>query len=146
MVTDDSCGLEAVTASIVIAYVRNNHLPGAILPDLIRTVHQTLLSLDTTTAPPAPESARSTPADVRKSITPDALISFIDGRPYKTLKRHLTSRGLDAYSYRARFGLPADYPMVAASYSRDRSEIAKALGLGIPNRTKAATEQPRSGL
>ncbi|ABY28460.1 MucR family transcriptional regulator [Methylorubrum extorquens] len=106
MVTDDSCGLEAVTASIIIAYVRNNRLPGAILPDLIRTVHQTLLSLGTTTAPPAPDSARPTPAEVRKSITPDALISFIDGRPYKTLKRHLTSRGLDAYSYRARFGLP----------------------------------------
>ena len=145
MVTDDSCGLEAVTANIIIAYVRNNHLPGAILPDLIRTVHQTLLSLGTT-APPAPESARPTPAEVRKSITPDALISFIDGRPYKTLKRHLTSRGLDACSYRARFGLPAVYPMVAASYSRDRSEIAKALGLGIPDRAKAATEQPRSGL
>lgn len=136
---------QAVTANIIIAYVRNNHLPGAILPDLIRTVHQTLLSLGTT-APPAPESARPTPAEVRKSITPDALISFIDGRPYKTLKRHLTSRGLDACSYRARFGLPADYPMVAASYSRDRSEIAKALGLGIPDRAKAATEQPRSGL
>ncbi|MGW5840059.1 MucR family transcriptional regulator [Methylorubrum extorquens] len=145
MVTDDSCGLEAVTANIIIAYVRNNHLPGAILPDLIRTVHHTLPSLGTT-APPAPESARPTPAEVRKSITPDALISFIDGRPYKTLKRHLTSRGLDACSYRARFGLPADYPMVAASYSRDRSEIAKALGLGIPDRAKAATEQPRSGL
>jgi len=84
MVTDDSCGLEAITANIIIAYVRNNHLPGAILPDLIKTVHQALLSLGTGTAPSAPESARPTPAEVRKSITPDALISFIDGRPYKT--------------------------------------------------------------
>ena len=94
MVTDDSRGLEAVTASIVIAYVSNNHLPRTTLPDLIRTVHQALLALGTTTVARAPEGDRPTPAEVRKSITADALISFIDGRPYKTLKRHLSSHGL----------------------------------------------------
>ena len=77
-----------------IAYVSNNHLPRTTLPDLIRTVHQALLALGTTTVARAPEGDRPTPAEVRKSITADALISFIDGRPYKTLKRHLSSHGL----------------------------------------------------
>ncbi|MCP1557927.1 UNVERIFIED_ORG: putative transcriptional regulator [Methylobacterium sp. SuP10 SLI 274] len=69
---------------------------------------------------------------VRKSITPDALISFIDGKPYKTLKRHLSAHGLDPYSYCQRYGLPNDYPMVAAAYAARRSELAKSIGLRRP--------------
>ena len=69
-------------------------------------------------------------AEIRKSITPDALISFIDGKPYKTLKRHLTTHGLDPAGYRAKYGLPADYPIVSEKYSAARSELARMLGLG----------------
>ena len=72
-------------------------------------------------------------------MTPDALISFIDGKPYKTLKRHLSRNGLTIEQYRERFGLPRDYPSTAASYSAQRSELARALGLGQQRRNAAKT-------
>lgn len=76
---------------------------------------------------------------IEASITHDALISFVDGKPYKTLKRHLGTHGLDPASYRRRYGLPKDYPMTAASYSEQRAALAKAIGLGQPKgRTRAA--------
>ncbi len=59
-------------------------------------------------------------------------MSFLDGRSYKTLKRHLTSHGLDPRAYRDRYGLPSDYPMVAPAYAEQRSALAKAIGLGVP--------------
>jgi predicted transcriptional regulator len=120
-----------LAADIISAYVSNNSVPVAELPALIGRVHTALngLAAGPSTAP-EPEIEKATAAQVRKSITPDALISFIDGKPYKTLKRHLTGHGLDPYSYRQRYGLPNDYPMVAASYAAQRSELAKAIGLG----------------
>ncbi|MCJ2109713.1 MucR family transcriptional regulator [Methylobacterium sp. E-025] len=78
--------------------------------------------------PPGPE--KPTAYQIRKSITPDAIISFLDGKPYKTLKRHLTVAGLTLEQYRARYGLPSDYPSTAASYSAQRSALAHSLGLG----------------
>ena len=80
--------------------------------------------------PAADQIEKPTPAQIKKSITPDALISFEDGKSYKTLRRHLTLRGLTPEAYRAKYGLSADYPMTAASYSAQRSELARALGLG----------------
>ena len=127
-----------LAADIVSAYVSNNSIPVADLASLIASVHGALAGLGRTQGvAEEPEKARATPAQVRKSITPDALISFIDGKPYKSLKRHLTRHGLDAHGYRDRFGLPADYPMVSASYSAARSALAKNLGLG-QQRRKAA--------
>lgn len=76
-------------------------------------------------------------ATVRKSITPDHLISFLDGKPYRTLKRHLAANGRTAESYRAEFGLPVDYPMVAANYRAARQAIAKRTGLGRADRFAA---------
>lgn len=67
---------------------------------------------------------------IKKSITPEGLISFMDGKRYKTLKRHLTTHGLSPESYRVRFGLPHDYPMVASDYAAQRSALAKSIGLG----------------
>jgi len=121
-----------LAADIIAAYVSNNPVPVAELPALIGNVHAALSDLATgsSQAAAAEEVERATPSQIRKSITPDALISFIDGKPYKTLKRHLTGHGLDPYSYRQRYGLPADYPMVAASYAAQRSELAKSIGLG----------------
>ncbi|WP_336490182.1 MucR family transcriptional regulator [Methylobacterium nigriterrae] len=130
-----------LAADIVSAYVSNNPVPVAELPALIGSVHAALngLAQGTSQAAASEEQVeKATPSQVRKSVTPDALISFIDGKPYKTLKRHLTGHGLDPYSYRARFGLPADYPMVAANYAAQRSELAKAIGLG---RAGAPAEQ-----
>ena len=69
---------------------------------------------------------------MRRSIVHDGIKSFIDGKSYKTLKRHLTKHGMTPDSYRVRYGLPADYPMVAQSYSETRSSLAKSLGLGVP--------------
>ena len=70
------------------------------------------------------------PVSVKKSITANHLISMEDGRPYKSLKRHLTARGITPAQYREKWSLPFDYPMVAPNYSKARSELAKALGLG----------------
>ncbi|MDI4659402.1 MucR family transcriptional regulator, partial [Xanthobacter autotrophicus] len=72
-------------------------------------------------------------AEIRRSVGRDALISFEDGKPYKTLKRHLTGRGLTPEQYREKWGLPRDYPLVAPDYAERRSLLAKAIGLGRPN-------------
>jgi predicted transcriptional regulator len=124
-----------LSASLVAAYVAHNHLSAAELPGLLRSVHGALTGLreaSAATGAPAGAAEALTPAQIRKSITPDALISFIDGKPYKTLKRHLTIHSLDPVTYRTRFGLPSDYPMVCASYSAKRSQLAKAIRLGVP--------------
>jgi predicted transcriptional regulator len=81
-------------------------------------------------ASPEAEIEKPTAAQIRKSVMPEGIISFIDGKPYKTLKRHLKTHGLDPYSYRQRYGLPAEYPMVAAEYAKQRSDLAKSIGLG----------------
>ncbi|AWN42644.1 MucR family transcriptional regulator [Methylobacterium durans] len=120
-----------LAADIVSAFVSNNPVSVAELPALISNVHRALNGLASgTSQAPVEEVEKPTPSQIKKSITPDALISFVDGRPYKTLKRHLAGHGLDPYSYRQRYGLPNDYPMVAASYAAQRSELAKAIGLG----------------
>jgi predicted transcriptional regulator len=75
---------------------------------------------------------KPTAAQIRKSISDEGIVSFIDGKPYKTLKRHLTKHGLTPQAYRQRYGLPADYPMVAPGYAAQRSALAKEIGLGRP--------------
>ena len=119
-----------LTADIVSAYVANNSVPVPDLPSLLSGVHAALAGLGHTTGSSEPEFKKATPAQIKKSITPDALISFIDGRSYKTMKRHLTAHGLTPERYRARYGLPDDYPMTAPGYAERRSEIAKAIRLG----------------
>jgi len=126
-----------LTADLVSAYVTNNNVPVAELPALIASTHTTLAGLAQGAATGAPAVEKPTPAQIRKSITPDALISFIDGKPYKTLKRHLRVKGMTFDEYRARYGLPRDYPTVAASYSETRSALAKGLGLGQHHRKAA---------
>ncbi len=123
-----------LAGDIVSAYVSNNSVPSADLPALISSVHAALSGLGgVTEVSAAPEAVeKPSPAQVRKSITPDAIISFIDGKAYKTLKRHLGTHGLDPHSYRQRYGLPNDYPMVAPSYAAQRSALAKSIGLGRP--------------
>jgi predicted transcriptional regulator len=131
------------TVDVVSAYVANNSIPTADLPALITSVHEALHGLAAGTARPEVDAVeKPTPAQVRKSIRPDGLVSFIDGKSYKTLKRHLTKHGLDPHSYRERFGLPNDYPTTSANYSAQRSALAKSLGLGQPGRGAAEAEEP----
>jgi len=135
-----------LTAEIVSAFVENNKVAADDLPGLIQSVHSALVGVGgPTAAAPGPEERKLTPAQIRKSITPDALISFIDGGRYKMLKRHLTTQGVTVAEYKARFGLPADYPTTAPNYSAARSEWAKASGLGqgIGRRLARATAVAR---
>ncbi|AWB20846.1 MucR family transcriptional regulator [Methylobacterium currus] len=126
-----------LTSDIVGAYVSKNNVPMAELPGLIASIHASLAGLNKPQAAPE-EDHKVTAAQIRKSVTPDAITSFLDGKPYKSLKRHLTTRGLTPEEYRQKFGLPFDYPMVAASYAAQRSELAKSLGLGQIRRDQAA--------
>jgi predicted transcriptional regulator len=111
-------------------------VPPTELPALIARVHEAVAGLTTTgssgAATPPVEVEKPSAAQIRKSVRDDGIVSFIDGRTYKTLKRHLSANSLDPHSYRERYGLPADYPMVAPSYAEQRSAIAKAIGLGQP--------------
>lgn len=135
--------LSALTADVVAAYVANNKIAVNELAGLISSVHAALASAGAPEPEAPAEAAKATPAQIRKSVTPDALISFEDGRPYKTLKRHLTLRGLSMEAYRDKWGLPKDYPSTAPSYSAQRSELAKSLGLGRKAAAPApAAEQP----
>ena len=132
------------------AFVSNNNVPVSELPALIASVHAALAGLgkEAPAEPAGPE--KPTPAQIRKSITPDALISFEDGKSYKTLRRHLTMRGLTADGYRAKYGLPADYPMTSASYSAQRSVLAHSFGLGqmrrkaVPEGVEAPEAAPKA--
>jgi predicted transcriptional regulator len=127
-----------MTAGLVSAYVANNPVPVSELATLIASTHAALSGLGQRNASEAPAVEKLTPAQIRKSIRPDALISFIDGKPYKTLKRHLNRHGMTIEEYRTRYGLPRDYPSTAASYSEQRSALAKSLGLGNQRRKAAA--------
>ena len=132
-----------MTGEIVAAYVSHNHVAVTDLPALIATVHASLNGFSDGSAVQGAEEPSNKPsaAQIRKSVKPEGIVSFIDGKTYKTLKRHLTSHGLDPDSYRERFGLPGDYPMVALAYSEKRSSLAKSLGLGRPGE-RAARKAP----
>ena len=125
-------------SDIVSAYVSNNFVPISELPGLLAGVHAALTKLSAPATTVTEAADRPTPAQIRKSVTPDALISFIDGKPYKTLKRHLTSNGMTFDEYRERYGLPRDYPSISVDYSETRSALAKSLGLGQLRRKATA--------
>jgi predicted transcriptional regulator len=136
-----------LVSEIVSAYVSQNRISLTELPGFINSVYSALQSLDAPLADPAPQPVqKATPAQIRKSITQDALISFIDGRPYKVLKRHLTINGLTSDAYRAMYGLPGDYPLVAASYRAMRSAYAISTGLGQFGRSQASPQEDSAPL
>ena len=113
------------------------------IPEFLRSMHEAVMGL-TATSPVTDEPAAEEhqPAvTVRKSLaSPDHIISLIDGRPYKTLKRHLSGHGLTPDDYRRRYGLKADYPMVAPTYAKRRSDMAKSIGLGRKAKVTAEGE------
>jgi len=127
---------------------RRSHLPVAELPELFDRIWRGLQqgeaaggTADAHLVADLQDTAvktRPTSAQIRRSVTPDVIISFEDGRAYKTLKRHLTSRHMTPASYREKWGLPPDYPMTSASYSAVRSETARRTNLGkIGNAARA---------
>lgn len=119
-----------LTAEIVSAYVANNPVPAAELSGLIDNIHKTLTGL-AAGVPEQPVEAPTPAVPVKKSVTGDYLVCLEDGMKFKSLKRHLASQhGITPEEYRARWGLPADYPMTAPSYSSARSALAKEMGLG----------------
>lgn len=127
--------LLGLTAQIVSAHVSHNPVPASELPGLIQEVFRTLSGVGSR---PAPEPERPQPAvPIKKSITPGYLICLEDGKKLKMLKRHLkTSYNLSPEQYRERWGLPADYPMVAPDYAKHRSSLAKKIGLGTTPRAR----------
>lgn len=138
--------LTQLTSGIVSAFVGRNPVPISELPQLIRLVHDALdAPVGETADAEAAAPKRATPAQIRRSITPEALISFEDGRSYAMLRRHLRTHGLTPKEYRTKWGLPPDYPMVAPGYSARRSAVAKAAGLGTRTRkhTTMSTRKAR---
>ena len=126
--------LVELTADIVAAYVGNHVVPVSELPSLIADVHA---ALNNTTQPAAAVEAPvvaekpKPPVPVKKSVQPDYIICLEDGQKFKSLKRHLrTQYNMTPEEYREKWGLPADYPMVAPNYAKARSQLAKDMGLG----------------
>jgi predicted transcriptional regulator len=130
-----------LAAELVSAYVSRNPVPASDLPSLIDAVHTALRRIGSGEAE-QPAEAPKPPVPIRKSITPDHLISLEDGKPYRSLTRHLAKRGLTPEAYRAKWGLPPTYPMNAPNYAKRRSELAKALGLGQRRRRTEPSPAP----
>jgi predicted transcriptional regulator len=133
-----------LTADIVAAHVSNNSVSVIDVPNLIQNVHQALATISGGNS--APEAKPEPMVSIRASIKPDYIVCLEDGKKQKTLKRHLmTHHGLTPSEYRAKWGLSADYPLVAPNYAEKRRTLAKAIGLGTkgrrtgrPAKTKAA--------
>ena len=126
--------LLTLTTEIVAAHLSNNAVNAQEIPSLIEKIYKTLASVNGESAPVSSE--RPQPAvPIRKSVMPDYLICLEDGKKLKMLKRHLmTAYKMTPEQYRDRWGLPPDYPMVAPNYARQRSKLAKDIGLGIKGR------------
>ncbi|MEW6255476.1 MAG: MucR family transcriptional regulator [Pseudomonadota bacterium] len=125
-----------LAADIVSAYVSNNSVAAADLPSLINEVHAALTRVSKGEAEPAPEPLKPA-VPLKKSVTPDYIICLEDGKKFKSLKRHLrTQYNMSPEQYREKWGLPADYPMVAPNYAAARSELAKQMGLGQQRRRR----------
>ena len=137
--TDDGTIL-TLTAEIVASYVGSGaHLKADEIPGIIKSVRAALTESQTPTSDNGAVEAevpKASKAQIKKSIGDDHLISFVDNKPYKTLKRHLARHGMTIQDYRERYGLPNDYPSVSPNYSASRSAMAKTLGLGARRRPK----------
>lgn len=130
--TSGGASLLELTADVTAAYLSNNPTASADIAGVVRTVHDALANLGRELPPGSASSVeRPSAAAIRKSITPERLISFEDGRPYRMLRRHLKTFGLTPEQYRQKWDLPADYPMTAPAYSERRAELARKFGLGV---------------
>jgi predicted transcriptional regulator len=131
-----SADLIDLAADIVSAYVSNNTVPSTDLPALIADVHRALSSTQMGVQQPEPEPLKPA-VNPKKSVFPDHIVCLEDGKKFKSLKRHLrTHYDLSPEEYREKWGLAADYPMVAPNYAAARSALAKKMGLGQQRRRK----------
>ncbi|MDP3750040.1 MAG: MucR family transcriptional regulator [Phenylobacterium sp.] len=144
---DDNNNLRELVADVAAAYFSNTHVVAADIPNVISQIATSLQAVSAGGEPsraaaeaPMEPATKLTPAQIRRSITPEALVSFEDGRGYKTLRRHLSVKGLTPEQYREKWGLPRDYPMVSPNYSAARSQMAKTIGLG-----RKVTPAPKRG-
>ena len=125
--------LITLTSDIVAAHVSNNSVAVSDLPVLIQNVYGALSGLRNETAPPQPKPEPA--VSIRSSVKPDHIVCLEDGKKLKMLKRHLmTHYQMTPDEYRAKWGLPADYPMVAPNYADQRRALAKKIGLGTSRR------------
>lgn len=125
--------LLVLTTEIVSSYLSNNSMGTGDIPNLIEQVYKTLSNVDSQNSTLADRPQPAVP--IKKSVTPDYIICLEDGKQLKMLKRHLkTAYNMSPQEYRERWGLPADYPMVAPSYAEKRSRLAKEIGLGTKGR------------
>ncbi len=126
-----------LAADIVSAYVSNNSVPASDLPQLINEVYGALTRVGKVAEPEARAEPLKPAVSVRKSIADDYIICLEDGKKFKSLKRHLRSQyNMSPEQYREKWGLPADYPMVAPNYAKARSQLAKKMGLGQQRRKR----------
>ncbi len=133
---DDNAELIGLTADIVSAYVGNNVVPQTDIPGLIQQVYAAMASLDQARAPLKREHLKPA-VPVKKSVTDEYIICLEDGQKFKSLKRHLSTHyNMSPDEYRAKWGLPSDYPMVAPHYAQTRSDLAKQMGLGQRGRSR----------
>lgn len=130
MDSSESQELVELTAKIVAAYVSNNSIIASELPQLINETHAALARATGQAVETEREEQRPK-VSVKKSVMPDYIICLEDGKKFKSLKRHLrTHYNMTPEEYREKWGLPHDYPMVAPNYARQRSDLAKKMGLG----------------
>ena len=130
MTNSPAKGFIDLTAEIVSAYVGNNTTPASELPALIGQVHAALVRVSEGQAPSVSTPAKPA-VPVKKSLTAEYIVCLEDGKKFKSLKRHLrTQYNMTPEQYRDKWGLPADYPMVAPNYTVTRSQLAKKMGLG----------------
>jgi len=125
-----------LTANIVSAYVSNNTVSSAEMPALISQVYSALMRVSKGAAVAAPAAPLTPAVPVKRSITPEYLVCLEDGKKFKSLKRHLRQYRMTPDQYRAKWNLPADYPMVAPNYAAARSQLAKQMGLGQQRRQR----------
>jgi predicted transcriptional regulator len=142
---NEKSGLIELTADIASAYVSNNSVAAGDLPSIIQSIFKALVVVDGPVE--VPEAPKTPAVPIKKSMTDDFLICLEDGRKFKSLKRHLrTKYNMSPEEYRAKWGLPKTYPMVAPAYAAARSQLAKQMGLGQGGRPPAkvaATAKPR---
>ena len=137
--TDDTNlhALAEITSEVVAAYVAKNSVQATELPRLIQSVHEAFKNLGQPVASEVAPEPLKPAVPIRKSVTDDYIISLEDGRKMKSMKRYLSGLGMTPDEYRAKWGLPKDYPMVAPAYAAKRSELARTLGLGRKARDEA---------
>jgi predicted transcriptional regulator len=139
-VATDNQDLITLTADIVAAHVSNNSVPTAEVGSLIQSVYGALQGIGAPQPEPQAEKPKGA-VSVRASIKPEHLISMIDGKPYKMLRRHIAQHGYTPETYREAFNLPRDYPMVASNYAEQRRALAHKIGLG--RKPRAVAVEPK---